>query len=306
MNSVQTCCDRVFLYFLLLKTKHGKDLDCLWDTLLLPLPLYRGYHHIVNSSTDRLMDRDVDRLITSSRLPGKKQPGRKHFSADTPGKVRKAGRILWLQHHLDVTKNALCHFLLGTSDFAAAVFPKLNLVILDKTLRCRKYVCEKKQIKKVIKLQLFFLGRNILIIPCFHLTDIGSYVPNLLLDLYSKIESQNMFYLFLLGACEKYIQCTLTSSAWSQDCKIFRLRYIYWFCLYIYIYIVSALSKWVSGRQRRGMKGGKGKSSFDCGKHRVESQPHIFRAVRNTDNQHLNSFENPFQHISGLGNGQRS
>lgn len=161
----------------------------------------------------------------SSCLPSKKQPGRKiNFQQMLQG---KSGRILWLQHCSDPTENALRHFLRGTSDFAAAVFPQLNIVILDKRLRCRKYICE-NQIKKAIELQVSFLDRNIVIIPCFHVTATGSYVLNLLLCLYLVTESQNMFYLFLLGACEKYIQCTLTSSAWSQDCKIFRWRYIYW------------------------------------------------------------------------------
>lgn len=35
------------------------------------------------------------------------------------------------------------------------------------------------------------------------------------------------------------------------------------------------------------------------------SPPHIFGAGRDTDNQHLNGSENPFQFISGLGSGQR-
>lgn len=167
---------------------------------------------------------EMDRLITSSCLPSKKQPGRKiNFQQLLQG---MSGRVLWLQYCSGPAENALCHFLHRTSDSAAAVFPRLNLVILSKILICRKYIFE-KQIKEVIELHLSFLDMNIVVIPCFHATATGSYMPNLLLDLYSVFESQNTFCLFLLGASDKYIQYTLTSSAWSQDCKIFRLRYIY-------------------------------------------------------------------------------
>lgn len=54
--------------------------------------------------------------------------------------------------------------------------------------------------KKVIKQQLFFLERNILIILCFHVMGTGSSVP-----VYSVAERRNVVYLFLLCACEKCV-----------------------------------------------------------------------------------------------------